>query len=431
MASSAAASSSSSATVPSSSEASSSAGPQEELVVRLAGDGEGYVASIPDGISCPPTCTAMFPRGSTVLLATNATSPAVFTRFAGACNGPSCAITMTASRRVDALFQLWIGTKHFGLPPEAQRDAKFLGIIPGGTLVVLSGGSVWTNTFQTYDKYGHPGFSCIVGGESFIGAGLAGTKLLTATRTYVQVHDVESPPSGGACNYDPYAVRLTMGERIWGFDVGPDSTLHVATDHFGTPGWFIDTYGIGGERTGSSHVGAVGVPSQLVVGETGVAFVETSTPVDAGWCPGYPCRGVWAVEGDQMIAAMPLAPGGTVRLASDRSGGVYVSQGNWIRRCTAELECADAGLSETANDTRWLSASPTGELCFVVYDSALSVGCLQADGGPGWRVSAETPASLILAIEGGGAHIAGSVPVTDAGWTEIQIDKYDRYGNRL
>jgi hypothetical protein len=66
----------------------------------------GSVTSIPPGISCPPTCSASFAYGSTVILSASANSGYVFDDWSEDCSGQSCAVTMTGTREVEAIFEI-------------------------------------------------------------------------------------------------------------------------------------------------------------------------------------------------------------------------------------------------------------------------------------------------------------------------------------
>jgi len=79
------------------------------LAVTLSGPGQGSVASNPSGINCGRTCSASFSAGTQVTLTE---TPAVNSSFAGwtggGCSGtsPSCTITLSASQRVTATFNI-------------------------------------------------------------------------------------------------------------------------------------------------------------------------------------------------------------------------------------------------------------------------------------------------------------------------------------
>lgn len=77
------------------------------LTVGLAGTGSGSVTSNPAGIACPGTCSASFPRGSTVTLSASPLAGSRFTSFTGTCStaATSCAVTMSANASVTATFE--------------------------------------------------------------------------------------------------------------------------------------------------------------------------------------------------------------------------------------------------------------------------------------------------------------------------------------
>ena len=80
-----------------------------QLTVTTAGTASGTVVSSPSGISCPTTCTAMFPPGTLVTLTETPGAPNTFSTFggwSGACTGTTatCTLTMTADENVTATF---------------------------------------------------------------------------------------------------------------------------------------------------------------------------------------------------------------------------------------------------------------------------------------------------------------------------------------
>src|SRR5262252_9533669 len=76
------------------------------LTVTLAGAGRGTVTSDPAGISCPGTCSASFPLGTSVTLTASATTDSSFTGWSGeVCRGTgTCTASMTEARNVTAIF---------------------------------------------------------------------------------------------------------------------------------------------------------------------------------------------------------------------------------------------------------------------------------------------------------------------------------------
>jgi hypothetical protein len=68
--------------------------------------GQGTVTSDPSGISCPPTCSAVFPRGTTVAVAATAASGWAFESWGGECAGQGnpCSVTMWAPKSATTTF---------------------------------------------------------------------------------------------------------------------------------------------------------------------------------------------------------------------------------------------------------------------------------------------------------------------------------------
>jgi len=78
------------------------------LTVSKAGGGSGVVTSIPTGIACGPTCSALLPSGTAVTLSAIPDPGSSFTGWSGGgCTGTgACAIALTAATTVAATFDL-------------------------------------------------------------------------------------------------------------------------------------------------------------------------------------------------------------------------------------------------------------------------------------------------------------------------------------
>jgi hypothetical protein len=78
------------------------------LSVNTSGPGEGRVTSNPGGISCPSTCVASFPRGTTVTLTATPNQGSDFDEWQGGpCNNVSgtCQLTMNDNQSANARFE--------------------------------------------------------------------------------------------------------------------------------------------------------------------------------------------------------------------------------------------------------------------------------------------------------------------------------------
>lgn len=77
-----------------------------QLTVNIDGDGNGTVTSVPPGIDCGITCTALLAENSTITLTSVADEGSIFTGWIGAgCSGTDdCLIEMTAPTTVTATF---------------------------------------------------------------------------------------------------------------------------------------------------------------------------------------------------------------------------------------------------------------------------------------------------------------------------------------
>jgi len=74
-------------------------------VLTVSTSGTGMVTSNPAGISCPGTCSAMYPNGTPVTLNAMTQSGSTFAGWSGACTGTGpCMVTMTENLSVAATF---------------------------------------------------------------------------------------------------------------------------------------------------------------------------------------------------------------------------------------------------------------------------------------------------------------------------------------
>ncbi len=80
-------------------------GNQSQLTVSLAGNGQGTVASSPNGIDCGTTCSANFNSGTTVSLSATPGAGSSFAGWSGACSGTgACSIALRGPTSVTATF---------------------------------------------------------------------------------------------------------------------------------------------------------------------------------------------------------------------------------------------------------------------------------------------------------------------------------------
>ena len=104
------------------------------LTVTLTGTGTGTVTSTPAGISCPGTCTEVFPVTASVTLTATAATGSTFTGWTGAgCTGTDpCTVSMTEARSVTATFTL----QNFALTvTKAGTGAgNVISTVPGGAI---------------------------------------------------------------------------------------------------------------------------------------------------------------------------------------------------------------------------------------------------------------------------------------------------------
>lgn len=110
---------------------------KEMLTTSISGSGTGSVASMPTGITCGSSCSAMFDYGTLVTLTPSPGADSFFARWSGACSGTDpCVVTMDQTRFVDVEFRI---------------DSHLLTVVLGGA----GNGSVTSTT--------PPGISCTPG----------------------------------------------------------------------------------------------------------------------------------------------------------------------------------------------------------------------------------------------------------------------------
>jgi len=77
------------------------------LTVTAAGEGSGFVESVPAGIGCGDACVASYEPGTVVTLTAIVFSGSAFKGWGGACSGTGlCIVTLTADTTVTAQFDL-------------------------------------------------------------------------------------------------------------------------------------------------------------------------------------------------------------------------------------------------------------------------------------------------------------------------------------
>lgn len=79
-----------------------------QLSVTRSGDGQGTVASSPDGIECGAECLAQYDAGTLVALSATPAAGSVFTGWSGDCEGMGpCQVAMDGARSVTANFSIY------------------------------------------------------------------------------------------------------------------------------------------------------------------------------------------------------------------------------------------------------------------------------------------------------------------------------------
>lgn len=75
------------------------------VTITTAGNGTGTIVSAPAGISCPPTCSKLFPAGQSVTLTATPGTGTAFMGWTGACTGTApCTAVTSAAVNLNATF---------------------------------------------------------------------------------------------------------------------------------------------------------------------------------------------------------------------------------------------------------------------------------------------------------------------------------------
>jgi len=111
----------------------------ETLNVRILGTGFGQLRTNPDGIECPGSCTAEFPRGTEIVVLAP-TGQSTFLGWGGACSGPAiCEVVLDQPLDVTATFVRGDGT--CASPYELMAgDGVYSGVMSGSGQVTGSCG---------------------------------------------------------------------------------------------------------------------------------------------------------------------------------------------------------------------------------------------------------------------------------------------------
>jgi uncharacterized repeat protein (TIGR02543 family) len=94
----------------------------QPLTVRTTGEGTGKV-TLPPAASCPPGCTANYPKGAPVVLAAVPAPGSTFAGWGGDCRGTApCTITMDRARTVEAKFNKIAASAPSSPSPHVDRN---------------------------------------------------------------------------------------------------------------------------------------------------------------------------------------------------------------------------------------------------------------------------------------------------------------------
>ena len=165
------------------------------LDVRVDGSGTGAVTATGGSISCPGTCSATYPSGTTVTLAALPSGGSTFGGWSGACSGTSspCTVTMTQARSVFATFNAPVApnvmfvtsTTHTGnLGGLAGADAICQARAQAGGLAGTYRAWLSTSTVNANTRFGAASGWVRVDGKPFVAtvADLGAGKLFTPPR---------------------------------------------------------------------------------------------------------------------------------------------------------------------------------------------------------------------------------------------------------
>lgn len=201
------------------------------LDVTIGGSGSGSVQSSPAGITCPSTCSALFPATSIVTLAATPQPNSTFAGWSGACAGTgSCSISMDGARSVTATFvpvvyTLAVTKSGFGSgvvtssPAGINCGTDCSELYASGTIVTLSASPSPGSIFSGWTRGGCSGTgTCTVNMTMSVTVTAEFTQSfqpLSVVRTGAGMGTVVSSPAGISCGGDcseayPYGTVVSL-----------------------------------------------------------------------------------------------------------------------------------------------------------------------------------------------------------------------------
>ncbi|MBL8522314.1 MAG: hypothetical protein JNN20_01360 [Betaproteobacteria bacterium] len=208
---------------------------QETLTVSKTGTGGGTVSSLPSGINCGSTCSAVFNSGTGITLSAIPNIGSSFAGWSGGCSGTgNCQITLAGATAVSAIFTLIPPTVP-GAPTAFMGTAGNQRVIVGFAPPAINGGAPITGYTLTCTAGSFTGsatgaasplaiggltngtaYDCSVTASNAVGSGAASapisiTPTSGATLTLVGAYSRKTHGAAG-----PFDLPLTLGEGIDG-----------------------------------------------------------------------------------------------------------------------------------------------------------------------------------------------------------------------
>jgi uncharacterized repeat protein (TIGR03803 family) len=186
--------------------------PSQTLTVTLAGTGTGIVSSSPAGITCPGTCSALFPQGTVVTLAETPGTNSTFGDWSGACSGSAsaCQVTLTQSASVTALFTANLQTTATSLTSSQNPGPYGQAVVFTATVTPQSSGTP-TGIVTFYDGTAALGVQSLSGGT----AQYSTSNLTAGSHSITAVYGGDSNYQGSSSSPLSQTINPATTTVIW------------------------------------------------------------------------------------------------------------------------------------------------------------------------------------------------------------------------
>ena len=360
------------------------------LAVTDLGPGSGTVSSLPAGIICGGTCSALFPINSTVTLTAVAAGGSIFQGWGGSCSGAgltatvvvgtdmSCSATFGTPERTLTVNSSGIGTGTITSSPSGIACSSCSAHFPSGMTIVLTASTPQNSTFSGWggDCSGSSSVVTIVLSVDLSCTAYFGlaTNMLTVTLNGAGVGSVISTPAGISCNNASCSSIFPHGAAV---------TLNAAAGNGSTfVGWSGDCTGDAATTVATVLVDKTCIATFGLVSDTltiveigGGAGTVTSSP--AGINCGSTCSATFAYGAAVTLAATPSTGSYFTGWSGDcNSSGAVTLFGS--KSCAANFGLASETLTaiKNGNGSGTLTSSPVGINCGSTCSASFAYGTI-------------------------------------------------------